>query len=161
MDRVHAGILRELTEGLVRRSLPERVECLLYRGLLGVGGVCWGLGVSAASPMASAAASPPGVLVRWRLTWLRVVGMSASLELGAVALDVSGHLAVVTCGRLIARVGMCGTSGDVVAAVGTSVLADTAALFAGLVRGSDSSAVRGGCPSSDVVGAHWLAGRLG
>ena len=87
--------------------------------------------------------------------------MSASLELWAVALDVSGHLAVVTRCRLVTRVGVCGTSGDVVAAVGAPVLADTAAAFAGLVWGSDSSALGGGCPSLDVVDAHWLAARLG
>ena len=158
MDRVHAGVLRKLTEGLVRRglvrrSLPERVECLLYRGLLGVGGVCWGLGVSAASPMASAAASPPGVLIRWWLARLRMVGVTPSLELGAVAFDVPRGLAVVTGGRLIARIRMCGARGDVIAAVGAPVVADPAALLAGVVRGSGSPAVGGGCSPPDLVDA--------
>ena len=153
MDRVHAGILRELTEGLVRRLLPERVECLLYRGLLRVGGVCWGLGVSAASPMASAAASSPGVLIRWWLARLRVVGVTPSLELGAVAFDVPRCLAVVTGGRLIARIRMCGAGGDVVAAVGASVVADPVALLAGVVRGSGPPAVGGGCSPLDLVDA--------
>ena len=157
---VYAGILRDLLEGLVCRALPERVERLLARGLLRVGGLCWGLVVGAASPMASAAASPRGVLVCWRLTWLRVVGMSASLELGTVALDVSGYLAVVTSGRLIARIRMRGAGGDMVAAVGASVVADPEALLAGVIRGSGSSAVRGGRPSSNLADAHRLAGRL-
>ena len=135
IDRVQAGLLRDLLEGLVCRALPERVERLLARGLLRVGDVCWGLGVSAASPMASATASSPGVLIRWWLARLRVVGVTPSLELGAVAFDVPGCLAVVTGGRLIARIGMCGAGGDVIAAVGASVVADPVALLAWVVRG--------------------------
>ena len=65
IDRVQAGLLRDLLEGLVCRALPERVERLLARGLLRVGDVCWGLVASAASPMASATASSPRVLIRW------------------------------------------------------------------------------------------------
>ena len=84
--------------------------------------------------------------------------MSASLELWAVALDVSGHLAVVTRCRLVTRVGMRGTSGDVVAALGASVLADTAAAFAGLVWGSDSPALGGGHSSLDVAEADCAEG---
>ena len=158
MDRVHAGVLRELTEGLVRRSLPERVECLLYRVLLRVGGVCWGLGVSAASPMASAAASSPGVLIRWWLARLRMVGVTPSLGLRAVAFDVPRGQAVVTGGGLIARIRMCGACGDVVAAVGAPVVADPAALLAGVVRGCGHPAVGGGCPPLDLVDAdaHWF-----
>ena len=160
MDRVQTGILCELTEGLVRRSLPERVECLLYRVLLRVGGLCWGLGVSAASPMAAAAAPPSGVLMHWWLARLRLAGVTPSLGLRAVAFDVPRGQAVVTGGRLIARIGMCGAGGDMVAAVGASVVADPEALLAGVIRGSGSSAVRGGRPSSDLADAPWLAGRL-
>ena len=162
MDRVHAGILRELTEELVRRSLPKRVECLLYRGLLGVGGVCWGLGVSAASPMAAAAAPPSGVLMCWWLARLRMVGVTPSLELGAVAFDVPRGLAVVTGGRLIARIRMCGACGDVVAAVGAPVVADPAALLDRVVRGCGRPVVGGGRPRHDLVDAdaHGLAGGL-
>ena len=118
--------------------------------------------VGATSPMASAAASSSGVLVRWWLTWLRVVGMSASLELGAVALDVSGCLAVVTCGRLIARIRMRGAGGDMVAAVGAPVVADPAALLARVVRGCGHPAVGGGRPRCDLVDAdaHGFAGGL-
>ena len=162
MDRVHAGVLRELTEGLVRRSLPERVECLLYRGLLRVSGVCWGLGVSAASPMAAAAAPPSGVLMRWWLARLRMVGVTPSLGLRAVAFDVPRGQAVVTGGGLIARIRMCGACGDVVAAVGAPVVADPAALLDRVVRGCGRPVVGGGRPRRDLVDAdaHGFAGGL-
>ena len=153
VDRVQVERLRDLIEGLVRRSLAECVECLLGRGRLRVGGVCRGLGISATSPMASAAASSPGVLVRWWLARLRVVGVAPSLELGAVAFDVPGCLAVVTGGRLIARIGMCGAGGDVIAAVGASVVADSVALLAWVVQGPGSPAVGGGRPRLDLVDA--------
>ena len=138
---------------LVGWALPERVECLLARGLLRVGGVCWGLVVGAASPMASATASSPRVLIRWWLARLRVVGVTPSLELGAVAFDVPGCLAVVTGGRLIARIGMCGAGGDVIAAVRASVVADSVALLAWVVQGPGSPAVGGGRPRLDLVDA--------
>ena len=162
MDRVHAGILCELTEGLVRRSLPERVECLLYRVLLRVGGLCWGLGVSAASPMAAAAAPPSGVLMHWWLARWRLAGVTPSLGLRAVAFDVPRGQAVVTGGRLIARIRMRGACGDVVAAVGAPVVADPAALLARVVRGCGHPAVGGGRPRRDLVDAdaHGFAGGL-
>ena len=122
--------------------------------------MCWGLVVGTASPMASATASSPGVLVRRWLARLRVVGVTPSLELGTVAFDVPGCLAVVTGGRLIARIGMCGAGGDMVAAVGASVVADPVTLLAGVIRGSGSPAVRGGRPSSDLAYTHQLDGRL-
>ena len=149
LDRVQTGILCELTEGLVRCSLPERVECLLLR----VGGLCWGLGVSAASPMAAAAAPPSGVLMHWWLARLRLVGVTPSLGLRAVAFDVPRGQAVVTGGRLIARIGMCGAGGDVIAAVGASVVADSVALLAWVVQGPGSPAVGGGRPRLDLVDA--------
>ena len=157
IDRVYAGFLGDLLKGLRLlecRALPERVERLLARGLLRVGDVCWGLGVSAASPMASATASSPRVLIRWWLARLRVVGVTPSLELGAVAFDVPRGLAVVTGGRLIARIRMCGAGGNVVAAVGASVVADPAALLARVVRGSGLPAVGGGCSPPDLADAH-------
>ena len=131
----------------------------MHRGLLGVGGVCWWLGVSAASPVASAAAPPPGVLIRWWLARLGVVGLPPSLELGAVAFDVPRGQAVETGGRLVARVRMGGACGDVVAAVGAPVVADPAALLAGVVRGSGFPAVGGGGLPLDLVDAD--AHRLG
>ena len=155
LDRLQAG-LHELTEGLglvVRGSLSERVERLL----LGVGGLCWGLGVSSTAPMAAAAAPSSGVLLHWLLAWWRLAGMTPSLGLWAIAFDVTRGQAVVAGGRLVTRVRMRRAGGDVVAAVGAPVLADTAAAFAGLVRGSDSPALGGRCSSLDVVDAHWLA----
>ena len=156
MDRVQTGILCELTEGLVRRSLPERVECLLLR----VGGLCWGLGVNAASPMAAAAAPPSGVLMHWWLARWRLAGVTPSLGLWAVAFDVPRGQAVVTGGRLIARIRMCGACGDVVAAVGAPVVADPAALLDRVVRGCGRPVVGGGRPCRDLADAHGLAGGL-
>ena len=149
MDRVQTGLLRELTEGLVRCSLPERVECLLRR----IGGLCWGLGVSATAPMAAAAAPPSGVLMRWWLARWRLAGVTPSLGLWAVAFDVPRGQAVVAGGRLITRIRMRGACGDVVAAVGAPVVADPAALLARVVRGCGHPAVGGGRPRLDLVDA--------
>ena len=158
LDRLQAG-LRELTEGLglvVRGSLSERVERLL----LGVGGLCWGLGVSSTAPMAAAAAPPSGVLLRWLLARWRLAGVTPSLGLWAVAFDVPRGQAVVTGGRLIARIRMCGACGDVVAAVGAPVVADPAALLDRVVRGCGRPVVGGGRPCRDLADAHGLAGGL-
>ena len=162
MDRMHAGVLRELTEGLMRRSLSERVECLLYRVLLRVGGGRWGLGVSAASPMAAAAAPPSGVLMHWWLARWRLAGVTPSLGLWAVAFDVPRGQAVVAGGRLITRIRMRGAGGDVVAAVGAPVVADPAALLDRVVRGCGHPVVGGRRPCRDLVDAdaHGLAGGL-
>ena len=158
MDRVQTGLLRELTEGLVRCSLPERVECLLRR----VGGLCWGLGVSATAPMAAAAAPPSGVLMCWWLARWRLAGVTPSLGLWAVAFDVPRGQAVVAGGRLITRIRMRGAGGDVVAAVGAPVVADPAALLDRVVLGCGCPVVGGGRPCRDLVDAdaHGLAGGL-
>ena len=156
MDRVQTGLLRELTEGLVRCSLPERVECLLRR----IGGLCWGLGVSSTAPMAAAAAPPSGVLLRWLLARWRLAGMTPSLGLWAVAFDVPRGQAVVAGGRLITRIRMRGAGGDVVAAVGAPVVADPAALLDRVVWSCGHPVVGGGRPRRDLVAAHGLAGGL-
>ena len=151
MDRLQAG-LHELTEGLglvVRGSLSERVERLL----LGVGGRCWGLGVSSTAPMAAAAAPSSGVLLHWLLAWWRLAGMTPSLGLWAIAFDVTRGQAVVAGGRLVTRIRMRRAGGDVVAAVGAPVVADPAALLAGVVRGSGPPAVGGGGSPPDLVDA--------
>ena len=162
MRGVYAGILRDLLEGLVCRALPKRVERLLARGLLRVGDVCWGLGVSAASPMAAAAAPPSGVLMHWWLARWRLAGVTPSLGLWAVAFDVPRGQAVVAGGRLITRIRMRGACGDVVAAVGAPVVADPAALLDRVVRGCGHPAVGGGRPRRDLVDAdaHGFAGGL-
>ena len=157
MDRVHTGLLRELTDGLVVRcSLSERVECLLLR----IGGLCWGLGVSSTAPMAAAAAPPSGVLMRWLLARWRLAGVTPSLGLWAVAFDVPRGQAVVAGGRLVTRIGMRGAGGDVVAAVGASVVADPAALLDRVVWSCGHPVVGGGRPRRDLVAAHGLAGGL-
>ena len=158
MDRVQTGLLRELTDGLVRCSLSERVECLLRR----IGGLCWGLGVSATAPMAAAAAPPSGVLMRWWLARWRLAGVTPSLGLWAVAFDVPRGQAVVAGGRLITRIRMRGAGGDVVAAVGAPVVADPAALLDRVVLGCGCPVVGGGRPCRDLVDAdaHGLAGGL-
>merc|ERR1712155_29789 len=125
-------------------------------GRLGVGGVCWWLGVSAASPLAAAAAPPPGVLIRWLLARLGVVGLPSSLGLGAVTLDMPRGQAVETDGWLVARVRMGGACGDVVAAVGAPVVADPAALLVGVVLGSGVPAVGDGRLPLELVDAHRL-----
>ena len=84
---------------------------------------------------------------------MRMVGVTPSLELGAVAFDVPRGQAVETGGRLVARVRMGGACGDVVAAVGAPVVADPAALLAGVVRGSGFPAVGGGGLPPDLVDA--------
>ena len=160
MDRLQAG-LRELTEGLglvVRGSLSERVERLL----LGVGGLCWGLGVSSTAPMAAAAAPSSGVLLHWLLAWWRLAGMTPSLGLWAIAFDVTRGQAVVAGGRLVTRIRMRRAGGDVVAAVGAPVVADPAALLDRVVRGCGRPVVGGGRPCRDLVDAdaHGLAGGL-
>ena len=156
MDRVQTGLLRELTEGLVRCSLSERVECLLRR----IGGLCWGLGVSATAPMAAAAAPPSGVLMRWLLARWRLAGVTPSLGLWAVAFDVPRGQAVVAGGRLITRIRMRGAGGDVVAAVGAPVVADPAALLDWVVWRCGPPVVGGGRPRRELVAAHGLAGGL-
>ena len=156
MDRVQAG-LHDLTEGLVVRcSLSERVECLLLR----IGGLCWGLGVSSTAPMAAAAAPPSGVLMRWLLARWRLAGMTPSLGLWAVAFDVPRGQAVVAGGRLVTRIRMRGAGGDVVAAVGASVVADPAALLDWVVWRCGHPVVGGGRPRRELVAAHGLAGGL-
>ena len=158
MDRLQAG-LHELTEGLglvVRGSLSERVERLL----LGVGGLCWGLGVSSTAPMAAAAAPSSGVLLHWLLAWWRLAGMTPSLGLWAIAFDVTRGQAVVAGGRLVTRVRMRRAGGDVVAAVGAPVVADPAALLDRVVRGCGRPVVGGGRPRRDLADAHGLAGGL-
>ena len=158
MDRLQAG-LHELTEGLglvVRGSLSERVERLL----LGVGGLCWGLGVSSTAPMAAAAAPSSGVLLHWLLAWWRLAGMTPSLGLWAIAFDVTRGQAVVAGGRLVTRVRMRRAGGDVVAAVGASVVADPAALLDWVVWRCGHPVVGGGRPRRELVAAHGLAGGL-
>ena len=156
MDRVQAG-LHDLTEGLVVRcSLSERVECLLLR----VAGLCWGLGVSSTAPMAAAAAPPSGVLMRWLLARWRLAGVTPSLGLWAVAFDVPRGQAVVAGGRLVTRIRMRGAGGDVVAAVGASVVADPAALLDWVVWRCGHPVVGGGRPRRELVAAHGLAGGL-
>ena len=159
MDRVHTGLLRELTEGLVVRcSLSERVECLLRR----IGGLCWGLGVSSTAPMAATAAPSSGVLLHWLLAWWRLAGMTPSLGLWAIAFDVTRGQAVVAGGRLVTRVRMRRAGGDVVAAVGAPVVADPAALLDRVVRGCGHPVVGGRRPCRDLVDAdaHGFAGGL-
>ena len=156
MDRIQTGLLRELTEGLVRCSLSERVECLLRR----VAGLCWGLGVSSTAPVAAAAAPPSGVLLRWLLARWRLAGMTPSLGLWAVAFDVPRGQAVVAGGRLVTRIRMRRASGDVVAAVGAPVVADPAALLDRVVWSCGHPVVGGGRPRRDLVAAHGLAGGL-
>ena len=158
LDRLQAG-LHELTEGLglvVRGALSERVDGLL----LGVAGLCWGLGVSPTAPMAAAAAPPSGVLMRWLLARWRLAGVTPSLGLWAVAFDVPRGQAVVAGGRLITRIRMRGACGDMVAAVGAPVVADPAALLDRVVRGCGCPVVDGGCPCGDLAEAHGLAGGL-
>ena len=160
MDRLQAG-LRELTEGLglvVRGALSERVDGLL----LGVAGLCWWLGVSSSAPMAATAAPSSGVLLRWLLAWWRLAGMTPSLGLWAIAFDVTRGQAVVAGGRLVTRIRMRRAGGDVVAAVGASVVADPAALLDGVVLGCGCPVVGGRRPCHDLVDAdaHGLAGGL-
>ena len=158
MDRLQAG-LRELTEGLglvVRGALSERVEGLL----LGVAGLCWWLGVSSSAPMAATAAPSSGVLLHWLLAWWRLAGMTPSLGLWAIAFDVARGQAVVAGGRLVTRIRMRRAGGDVVAAVGASVVADPAALLDGVVLGCGRPVVGGRRPCRDLVAAHGLAGGL-
>ena len=160
LDRLQAG-LHELTEGLglvVRGSLSERVERLL----LGVGGLCWGLGVSSTAPMAAAAAPSSGVLLHWLLAWWRLAGMTPSLGLWAIAFDVTRGQAVVAGGRLVTRIRMRRAGGDVVAAVGAPVVADPAALLDRVVLGCGCPVVGSGRPCRDLVDAdaHGLAGGL-
>ena len=158
MDCVQTG-LRDLTEGLVVRcSLSERVECLLRR----VAGLRWGLGVSSTAPMAAAAAPSSGVLLHWLLAWWRLAGMASSLGLWAIAFDVTRGQAVVAGGRLVTRVRMRRAGGDVVAAVGASVVADPAALLDWVVWRCGHPVVGGRPPCRDLVdaAAHGLAGGL-
>ena len=158
LDRLQAG-LRELTEGLglvVRGALSERVDGLLR----GVAGLCWWLGVSSTAPMAATAAPSSGVLLRWLLAWWRLAGMTPSLGLWAVAFDVTRGQAVVAGGRLVTRIRMRRAGGDVVAAVGASVVADPAALLDWVVWGCGHPVVGGGRPRRELAAAHGLAGGL-
>ena len=124
--------------------------------------MCWGLGVSAAAPMAAAAAPPSGVLMHWWLARWGLAGVTPSLGLRAVAFDVPRGQAVVAGGRLVTRIRMRRAGGDVVAAVGASVVADPAALLDGVVRGCGRPVVGGRRPCRDLVDAdaHGLAGGL-
>ena len=155
LQRVHCLLVCRLVVGL---TLPQYVDGWLarYRGWVGGlqgQGVVWATVALVSAPAFSAGVR--GRLVGNLLGHLWVRGRCGHWT---VALEVPRGLAVMAGRGFGARIRVRGPCGDVVATVGTSVIADPVALLAWLIRGSDPSAVRGGCPSSDVVDAHWLTG---